>query len=695
MKKTKPLKKELRLFDVYAIATGTTLSAGFFLLPGLAANLANEAIVLAYMIAAIPMIPAMFSMIELSTAMPRAGGLYYFLDRSMGPMFGTIGGLGTYLALVLKVAFSLVGMGAYIKLFFPEVPITPIAVGLSILIGVINFFGTKKSGRFQIVLVVGLLGILAYFIGGGLPEISFTEFKSFFHGDFSTIFATAGLVYISYVGVTKVASLSEEVKNPERNLPLGIMLALGTAIVVYALGTAVMVSVLPMNELQGDLTPVSTAARSFLGYSGSVILAVAAMLAFISVANAGTMSASRYPLAMSRDHIVPGIFRKLGKQGTPVFAIILTVATVIAILLLMNPTGIAKLASAFQLLMFALICFAVIIMRESRIASYDPGYNSPFYPYMQIFGIIAPFFLIYNMGLVPTMFSIGLIFLGVLWYIFYVKKNVGRSGAVYHIFARLGEQRNPSLDSELRGILKEKGLRKDDPFDEVVMRSNVIDLEESISFEDAIGQAAEWFEKLLPITSEEVALRILEGTKIGATPVVQGVALPHFRCEGLEEPEMVLVRSKPGMNITIHNPLTHEEEATQLIHAIFFLVSPEDKPGQHLRILAQIAGRVDDDSFNDEWFKARDEQELKEALLHDERFLSIYIREDEKTSDMISRPLRHIKLPEGCLIPLIRRGAETIIPRGDTIFKEGDRLTVIGDKKSMKEFRKMYLPHNT
>ena len=101
-KKTKTLKKELKLLDVYAVATGTTLSGGLFLLPGLAAIQAGPAIVLAYIIAAVPLIPAIFSIIELATAMPRAGGMYYFLDRTLGPAFGTIGGLGTWLALIIK-----------------------------------------------------------------------------------------------------------------------------------------------------------------------------------------------------------------------------------------------------------------------------------------------------------------------------------------------------------------------------------------------------------------------------------------------------------------------------------------------------------------------------------------------------------------------------------------------------------------
>ena len=148
------LKKELSLFHVYAIATGTTLSAGFFLLPGLAAEAVGPSIVLAYMVAVVPLVPAVFSIVELATAMPRAGGVYYFLDRSLGPLIGLIGGMGTWLALILKVAFALVGMGAYISLFVPGLTLTPIAVGLAVAIGILNIFGAKKSGRLQLFLVL-------------------------------------------------------------------------------------------------------------------------------------------------------------------------------------------------------------------------------------------------------------------------------------------------------------------------------------------------------------------------------------------------------------------------------------------------------------------------------------------------------------------------------------------------------------
>ncbi len=691
LKKTKRLKKELHLIDVYAIATGATLSSGFFLLPGLIAIQVGPSLVLSYLLAVLPLLPAMFSIIELSTAMPRAGGVYFFLDRTLGPYIGTIGGLGIWLALILKVAFALVGMGAYITLFLPNFPLKIISILIAILLAILSMFGTKKSGRFQVALVIIVMSALAVFIFGGLTELQPANFSGFFNIDFSSLFSTAGIVYVSYMGVTKVASLSEEVHNPERNLPLGVILATASTILIYGVGTSVIVGLLPMNELMGDLTPVASAAGKVFGHAGVIVISVIALLAFISVANAGTLSSSRYPLAMSRDHLLPRIFRQFGKFGTPIYSILLTTIIILLIIIFLDPTSIAKLASAFQLLIFMFACFAVIVMRESKIQSYDPGYKSPFYPWMQIIGIIIPPIFIIEMGAVSIFFSLGLIFVCSIWYLSYARKRVARTGAIYHIFERLGRQRYAGLDSELRGILKEKGLREEDPFDEIVARSLVLDLQKKSTFDNIVKEVSQQLSRIIPLSPEEIQIQIMDGTRIGATPVTHGVALPHFRSNRLEHPEMVLVRCKTGITVPLYNPLTHEEEDEQVVHAVFFLISPEKDPTQHLRILAQIAGRVDDDSFIEEWNAAQDEQELRETLLHDEKFISLYITNHTNTSSMIDKPLRQVFIPKGCLVAMLRRGRTVIVPNGNTVLQDGDRLTIIGDPKGMDELRKHYL----
>jgi basic amino acid/polyamine antiporter, APA family len=686
------LKKEIGLFGVYAIATGATLSAGFFLLPGLAAVEAGPAIVLAYLIAAIPLIPATFSIIELATAMPRAGGVYYFLDRSLGPWMGTMGGIGTWLALVLKVSFALVGMGAYIALYVPELPIMPVAVGIAVALGALNLLGAEKSGGFQVVLVVGLLVILGFFVVGGVPQIQVVRLMPMFDVGAETVLSTAGLVYISYVGVTKVASLSEEVQDPERNLPLGVILSLITAVLIYGLGTAIMVGVLPLEDLVGDLTPAASAARILFGDWGAFLISGAALLAFVSVANAGMLSASRYPLAMSRDHMMPEFFQRLNSKGAPVQAVVVTTCVIILILVFLDPTKIAKLASAFQLLMFALVCLAVVVMRESGLAAYDSGYHSPLYPWMQIFGIFSSCVLILEMGWMPSLFSAGLVILGTVWYFKFARHRVVRNGAIYHMFERWGQLRYSGLDAELRGILKEKGLREEDPFDEVVARSLVIDLDGPAEFEEVTRRASEWLSGHVPHTADEIEKQLLDRTHIGATPVTHGVGLPHLKIDGIEHGEMVMVRSNQGIHIQFTDPLTGHE-AEERLTAIFFLFSPEHDPSQHLRVLAQIARRVDDESFLEEWQGASNELELKEALLHDEDFLSLTMRMNTPTAELIGRSLRDIEFPDGCLVALLRRGGSMLIPRGDTILQEDDRLTVLGAKEGLDALTERFHTH--
>ena len=688
------LRKELSLFNVYTIATGTTLSAGFFLLPGIAFREAGPAVVLSYLIAAVPLVPAMFSIAELATAMPRAGGAYYFLDRSLGPLVGTIGGLGTWLSLNFKIAFALIGMGAYLGIFWPELPAVPVALGLAVLFGVLNLFGARKSGSFQVVMVLALLVILAAFLGWGLPEVRPAHFEGFFDHGTAALFSTAGLVYVSYIGVTNIASVSEEIRNPERNLPLGIFLAIGTALVVYGLGTYVIVGLLPGPQLAQSLTPVAGAADVLLGTPGKVIVTIAALLAFASVANAGILSASRYPLAMSRDHLIPRHFTRVTAGGTPSLGILITVATILVLVSSLDITRIVKLASAFQLLMFSLLCVAVVVMRESGLESYDAGFKSPLYPWMQIFGAFAPLVLIAEMGLFPILFSLGLIALGTVWYIAYARSRVIRSGAIYHLFARLGEQRYEGLDTELRSIMKEKGVREEDPFDEVVARAEVIDLPEARTFEDIVQQASNALGRKVQASPETLVRDFLEGSRIGATPVSHGAALPHTRVAGLAQSQLVLMRCREGSYVEIAGP-SGELSRTGPVHAFFFIVSPNENPGQHLRILTQIAGRVDEPNFLEEWLSATDDQELKENLLRDERFLSIKLKAQTASGALIGLALREITMPEGCLVALIRRGSETLVPQGNTTLREGDRLTLIGDAKGIRRLQDQYVGGST
>ena len=734
------MKKELGLWDVYCISTGAMFSSGFFLLPGLATAYAGPSTVLAYLVAGILMIPAMLSMAELSTALPRAGGTYYFLDRSLGPGAGTVGGLGTWLALVLKSAFALLGMGAYLAItpglrhFLPGDAdqqlwvIKGLAVALTVAFAAINILGAKETTRLQGILVAALLSVLSFFVIQGVWYMFFRlppgelreQFTPFMHlenglGGFT---ATVGLVFVSYAGLTKVASVSEEVKRPDRNLPLGMILSLITATVIYVVGVAIMVATVDPETLRGDYTPVATAATAFFdwlpGTTGLILIVIAALAAFASTGNAGILAASRYPLAMARDRLISPKFDHLGRFGTPTLGIVVTALLMIFFIVALSAEGVAKIASAFNLFVFGLMNVAVIVMRESRIESYDPGFRSPFYPWMQILGGLIAVGLIIEMGVMAIVASAILGVIGIGWYFYYAHGKVVRDGAIYHVFSRLGNRRFEALDLEFRQIIKEKGLREDDPFDEVVTRAGFIDSTPDMSYADIADAAAEALVRQIGgLSVAEVRERIADPQGDPNTVISHQAMLPHFRSAEVTRPALLLVRCKEGVEIPLHRPDPAEgrelrdddEEQNERVKrrdaeqrerqsqtpdrvkvkAIFFLISPRENPGLHLRVLAQIATRLETEDFMDAWCAAEGEQAIKETLLHDERFLALRVRHGSATAELIGKQLAELDLPEGTLVSLISREGTTFLPRGNTTLREDDRLTILGDQPGIAE----------
>jgi len=297
-------KKELNIVDVFCIATGAMISSGLFILPGLAHAAAGPAVVFSYFLAGLLAMTGMLSQAELVSAMPKTGGTYFYVTRSMGAAAGTIDGLITWFSLSLKTAFALVGMGAFTALFI-GVDIRVIALLLCGLFVGINIVGIKEVGKVQRVLVFGLLIILIYYIVRGFPMIDVNNFKPFAPNGIAPIFATAGFVFISFGGLLKVASVAEEVKNPDRTIPLGMITSLCVVSFLYTMVVLVTSGVLGADVLDNSLTPISDGARVFLGDTGVIILNFAAILAFISTANAGIMAASRYPTALAHDGLLP------------------------------------------------------------------------------------------------------------------------------------------------------------------------------------------------------------------------------------------------------------------------------------------------------------------------------------------------------------------------------------------------------
>lgn len=700
---SKKLDKQLGAFDVFSIATGAMFSSGLFLLPGIAAGETGPSVFLAYLVSGILVIPTMLSKAELATAFPRAGGTYYIIDRSLGPMMGSIGGFGSWFSLVFKSAFALIGMGAYIAIFF-DVPITPIAIILTLIFGALNIFGAKETSRLQNILVITLLSIMAFYLvqgfshlfSIGILDVHREQFTPFFTNGFQGFFGTVGMVFVSYAGLTKVVSLAEEVEEPDRNIPRGMFISILVAITVYVLGVYLMTAVLDPQAFREDLTPVATAGDAFLtwlpGDTGLILVVIAAISAFASTGNAGIMSASRFPLAMSRDKLVHPMFSKIGRFNTPTISVIATTALMVLLMLIFNVDEVAKLASSFKLLLFGLLNLAVIVMRESKIQEYDPGYKSPFYPWVQMLGILTSSVLIFEMGTVSILFTVIVTVLSVVWYYYYAYAKIDRQGAIYHIHERLGQHKDSGLEREMRRILQEKGLREEDPYERAVGRSFVLDLSgKALSFDDVIGKVSAGISARLKFSIEELNEALSASAYEKAIQIGEKIALKHLRLETDSESEIALVRFRDGIQISADQfekteDLKDGDKVT--LNALIFLVSSVHRSSQHLRILAHMAEMIDRSDFNERWLNAKGEAELREILLRDERFINIELVKGGKSELMIGQKVKDLDLPGESLITLIKREDKVIFPHGNTVLKENDELSIIGEKEDIEELSK-------
>ena len=172
----KKLQRTLSLPGAIAVSIGGMLS-GIFVLPGLAVGITGSSVWLAFLVAALCILPAVLSKSELATAMPKSGGTYVYIERAFGPLFGTIAGIGLWLSLLLKGAFSLVGLSAYLYVLIEvDSSLTKsIALIALLVILLLNIFGVKKVEKTQLVIVsISILSLILiiFLIPGPCNSIS-------------------------------------------------------------------------------------------------------------------------------------------------------------------------------------------------------------------------------------------------------------------------------------------------------------------------------------------------------------------------------------------------------------------------------------------------------------------------------------------------------------------------------------------
>ena len=427
----KKLQRTLSLPGAIAVSVGGMLS-GIFVLPGLAVGITGSSVWLAFLVAALCILPAVLSKSELATAMPKSGGTYVYIERAFGPLFGTIAGIGLWLSLLLKSAFSLVGLSFYLYVLIEvdESYTKYIALLALLFILLLNVFGVKKVEKTQLVIVTISVLSLITIVFFGFNSFDSKLMEPVFSEGGSGFIAGVAFLYISYAGVTKIAAVAGEIKNPEKNLPRTMIISLLLITAVYVLVAMVLVGNVDQAALSTDIKPIHTLFQTIGGDYFGYFAAVVGVITLMSMANSGVLASSRFPFAMAKDKMMPGFLGLVNsKFMTPVAAILTTSLLIGLAIVYLDVIKIAKLASAFKVLMFIFNELSVIVLRETNAQWYKPSFRSPLYPYVQLFGIVSGIVLLAFLGIMPLVSVFGVFALGFIIFLIY-GRNSDRSGVI-------------------------------------------------------------------------------------------------------------------------------------------------------------------------------------------------------------------------------------------------------------------------
>ena len=605
------LKRTLRLRHVFCIASGAMISSGLFVLPGLAFARAGPAIVISYAVAGLLAVTGLLSTAELATAMPRAGSDYFFITRGLGPAVGTVAGLFNWVSFSLKAAFALVGMSAFIRLFAPiDMRLSGAVLGAMFL--ALNLVGVKEAARIQVALVAGMLALMVMYVVRGAPAVNVQHFAGVGTFDGGAIFSTAGFVFVSYGGLLKIASVAEEIRHPGKTIPAGMILALVVTGAFYMLMVVVTIGVLPPEKLSGNLTPIADGAFAFMGRRGQIALGIAAAMAFMTTANAGIMTGSRYLLAMSRDRMLPAGLSRVGKRfGTPYVAILITGVLVI-VPLFVDLYILIEAASVGLILTNILANCSVIVLRESRVQNYRPKFRSPFYPWVQVAGILGFLFILFEMGIEAFTISAMLAMSGFCLYWFYGRARVEKESALLHLIQRITARElvTGTLEMELKEVIRQRDDIVLDRFDKIVEDCLVVDTDEPMTAEELFAVVAEKLGGRLGMDQQKLLAALSAREAESSTVISPGLAVPHVVIAGEKVFDILLARSKKGFTFA---------QGKSGVHAVFVLVGSRDERNFHLQALSAIAQVVQEPNFDTRWQAARRVQELRDIVLLGQR----------------------------------------------------------------------------
>ncbi|MBW2148267.1 MAG: amino acid permease [Deltaproteobacteria bacterium] len=433
------LARELGLGAALSIGIGTMVCAGIFVLPGIAAAKAGPIVVFAFSLCGLVAILIATCMAELSTGMPLAGGGYLFVVRAFGPMLGAVMGWCLWLSLIFASAFYMVGFGYYVA-DVVGISHVVLALTMTILLTGLNYIGAKETGGTQNVIVAGLLIVLLVFFLRAVFDVDMDNLRPLVPPEIgiSGFLMVTPVLFITFMGFAEIAAVSEEIKDPARNLPLALV---GSVIVVTLIYCAVEFCVVGLLRYDDPTmmreTVLIELARMLMGRTGYALVMLGGIFATVSSANASIMAASRISFAMGRDRLMPDWFNQIHLRfKTPYRSIVVTGGLTLILLMILGShlELIAEVGAFLSLLLYAFISLACMVMRHAGPDWYRPTFRTPFYPFVPVMGLLGCLFVMGITSRPTILIGLAIIAGTLIWYVLVLRGQtqlVGASNALW------------------------------------------------------------------------------------------------------------------------------------------------------------------------------------------------------------------------------------------------------------------------
>lgn len=426
--------KSMSAIDLMTLGIGAVIGTGIFILPGtVAANDAGPGVILSFLMAAIVCALAAMCYAEFSSALPVAGSAYSYGNIIFGEIIGWILGWALVLEYMLAVSSVSTGWAAYFNslinsfgLHIPKAlsgPFDPahgtyvniVAIIIVLLITLMLSQGMQSSLRINNIAVAIKLLIILLFIGIGLFFIKPANYHLFMPFKLSGVFRGATTVFFAFLGFDAVSSSAAEVKNPKRNMPLGIIGTLLVATILYMGVSAVLVGMVKYTKLD-VANPVAFALKYVNQGWLADLLSIGALIGMFTMMVTMIYSSSRLVYSLGRDGLLPKFLSQLNeKKGSTPEAALWTVGIIIAIMGgLVSLDNLTSLVNIGTLLAFTFVSFGIIPLRHRQDIGNQGGFQVPLYPVLPLLSGFACLWMMSQLSKMTFMgagiwFLIGLI----------------------------------------------------------------------------------------------------------------------------------------------------------------------------------------------------------------------------------------------------------------------------------------------